>query len=33
MTEFPSDRDSSTHFGYSEVPLAENQTLVDDVFQ
>ena len=33
MTEFPSDRDSSTHFGYSEVPLAEKQTLVDDVFQ
>lgn len=32
MTEFPSNRDSSTHFGYSEVPLSEKQTLVDDVF-
>ncbi|MCX7899398.1 MAG: bifunctional demethylmenaquinone methyltransferase/2-methoxy-6-polyprenyl-1,4-benzoquinol methylase UbiE [Methylocystis sp.] len=36
MTESRTDRDAdqgaSTHFGYSEVPLAEKQGLVDDVF-
>ena len=32
MTDSHSDRDGSTHFGYSEVPLSEKQHLVDDVF-
>jgi demethylmenaquinone methyltransferase/2-methoxy-6-polyprenyl-1,4-benzoquinol methylase len=32
MTNPRSDQDSSTHFGFSEVPLGEKQGLVDDVF-
>ncbi|WP_363350013.1 bifunctional demethylmenaquinone methyltransferase/2-methoxy-6-polyprenyl-1,4-benzoquinol methylase UbiE [Methylocystis echinoides] len=32
MTDSHSDREGSTHFGYSEVPLTEKQHLVDDVF-
>jgi demethylmenaquinone methyltransferase / 2-methoxy-6-polyprenyl-1,4-benzoquinol methylase len=32
MTDPRSDREDSTHFGYSEVPLGEKQDLVDDVF-
>jgi demethylmenaquinone methyltransferase/2-methoxy-6-polyprenyl-1,4-benzoquinol methylase len=32
MTDSHSDREGSTHFGYSEVPLSEKQGLVDDVF-
>jgi demethylmenaquinone methyltransferase / 2-methoxy-6-polyprenyl-1,4-benzoquinol methylase len=32
MTDSRSDREGSTHFGYSEVPLNEKQGLVDDVF-
>ncbi len=32
MTDSRSDREGSTHFGYSEVPLSEKQNLVDDVF-
>ncbi len=32
MTDPRPDHDSSTHFGYSEVPLSEKQVLVDDVF-
>jgi len=32
MTDSRSNREGSTHFGYSEVPLSEKQHLVDDVF-
>ena len=32
MTHPRSDQESSTHFGFEEVPLAEKQGLVDDVF-
>ena len=32
MTDSRSDREGSTHFGYSEVPLSDKQGLVDDVF-
>ncbi|MGA9824290.1 MAG: bifunctional demethylmenaquinone methyltransferase/2-methoxy-6-polyprenyl-1,4-benzoquinol methylase, partial [Methylocystis sp.] len=32
MTHPHSDQESSTHFGFEEVPLAEKQGLVDDVF-
>ena len=32
MTKSYSNREGSTHFGYSEVPLSQKQHLVDDVF-
>ncbi|ULO25507.1 bifunctional demethylmenaquinone methyltransferase/2-methoxy-6-polyprenyl-1,4-benzoquinol methylase UbiE [Methylocystis sp. SB2] len=32
MIDRTSEREGSTHFGYSEVPLNEKQGLVDDVF-
>ena len=32
MTDSFSKQDSSTHFGYAEVPLSQKQHLVDDVF-
>ena len=32
MTDSRSNREGSTHFGYSEVPLSDKQSLVDDVF-
>lgn len=32
MTKSNSNREGSTHFGYSEVPLSQKQHLVDDVF-
>ena len=32
MIDAQSDQDASTHFGFEEVPLAEKQGLVDDVF-
>jgi demethylmenaquinone methyltransferase/2-methoxy-6-polyprenyl-1,4-benzoquinol methylase len=32
MTDIFSKQDSSTHFGYAEVPLSQKQHLVDDVF-
>jgi hypothetical protein len=35
MTDSPSDRDDSTHFGYSDVPLSEKheKTAVRQSFQ